>query len=179
MQSSEGRRRGILGAERNDELQPRDVQQRETWLRGEREGIMARVKLSEQREYEFHYPFTVEVRDLNYAAHLGHDAMVTILWEARVHLFRDLGLHEKDLGDGTAFVINDLIVNYKKEGFLFDELDVAIHVGELTGASCRFFYRVSRGGSLVALAEVGLVAFDVEKRRPSRWPGQFLDALKR
>ena len=135
--------------------------------------IMPRVTLKEQPSYEFHYPMKVQVRDLNYAGHLGNDVLIGILQDARANLLNDLGCKELDLGDGkTGIIIGDLAINFKSEGFLFDELQVDSHIDEFTEKSFRIYYRIInvKNNSIIALAETGLIAFDYNTREVTKVP---------
>ena len=140
---------------------------------------MPRVKLTEQPYYEFAHTLHVRVTDLNYGSHLSNDAVVRLVHEARVHLLRELGCKELDLGDGqTGFIMGDLAVNFRQEGFLFDELTVQSHVGDITEKSFRLFHRICRNGETLALAETGLVTFNYSVRDIAPVPEVFLQALK-
>lgn len=140
---------------------------------------MPRIKLVEQPHYEFQYDLTVQVGHLNYAGHLGHDSIVSIAHEARIHMFRSLGVMETDLGDGgTGIIIGDLAVTYAAEGHLFDRLRVETHIGELGRSSFRVFQRLTRNGALVALVETGTIAFDYKARRIVPIPDAFKTAVE-
>ncbi len=140
---------------------------------------MPRVKLIEQKEYEFHYPVAVQPRDINYGGHLSYDALISLTGTARTYMFRSIGLSEADLGDGkTSILMSDLSVNYLAEGFMFDELQIDTHVGEFTRNSFRLFHRVTRGTTIIALVETGLVAFSKSSGRPVHVPETLLNALR-
>ncbi len=140
---------------------------------------MPRIKLTEQSHYEFHHKLTVRVTDLNYGAHLGNDALVSLVHEARAHLFWTLGCSEVDLGDGkTGLIMGDLVVNFMQEGFLFDDIVIDSHVGEISRRGFRIFHRMTKAGQLFALAETGIIAFDYKARRVSPLPEEFLTALQ-
>jgi acyl-CoA thioester hydrolase len=139
---------------------------------------MARVKLVEQETYEFHHPWQVGPRDINYGGHLGHDSLVSLVWTARALVFHSSGLSEADLGDGrTSLLMGDLVVNYKGEAFMFDDLVIDTHVGEITRAGFRMFHRVMKGGNLVALMEAGFVTYNYNLERVVPVPREFLEAL--
>jgi len=139
---------------------------------------MPRIKLQQRPSYEFHYEVTVQPRDINFGGHLGNDALVTLIGEARANLFRSLGYSESDLGDGaTAIIMTDLVVNYRGEGFMFDELRIESHIGEMSHNSFRLFHRVTKGDELVALAETGLMAFNYAHRRIAIVPRVFVETV--
>ncbi len=130
---------------------------------------MPRIKLEEQPVYEFTFPVTLYPRDINYGGHLGNDSVATLMGSARVHMLHSMGLGENDLGDGkTGFIMSDLIINFKAEAFIFDELMIDTHVGEMRSSGFRLFHRFRKNTTLVALAETGLVGFDhgIKKMSP-------------
>lgn len=140
---------------------------------------MARTRLAEQGEYEFHCIIALQPRDINYGGHMGYDALVSLLGTAHARMFRSLGVSETDLGDGKAgTLMSDLSVNYKAEAYMFDELRIDTHIGEFSRSGFRIFYRVTSGKTLVALAEVGMVAFDYRARKIVPVPEALLNALK-
>lgn len=140
---------------------------------------MPRVKLHPQPLYEFHYEVTLQVRDINYGGHLGNDALVSLLHEARINLLHNLGLSEMNLGDGqTGIIMADLVVNFLEEGFMLDRLDISSHIGEITKRSFRVFHRLNKGDKILALAETGLIAFNYAERKITPIPASFRQALE-
>ena len=140
---------------------------------------MPRVKLQLQPTYEFHYEVTLQVRDINYGGHLGNDALVGLLHEARINLLHGLGLSEMNLGDGqTGIIMADLVVNFLEEGFMLDRLAIDSHIGEMTQRSFRIFYRITKGDKILALAETGIVAFDYAQRKIVPVPAPFRQTLE-
>ena len=94
-------------------------------------------------------------------------------------MFYALGVAEKDLGDGrTGIIMGDLAVTYSSEGHLFDQLSVDSHVGEMRRSSFRIFHRLTRGETLIALVETGLIAFDYAAKAIVPVPEAFKRALK-
>lgn len=140
---------------------------------------MPRVKLAEQVKYDFSYPVTLQPRDINYGGHLGNDSIVVLVNIARVNMLRSMGFSENDLGDGTTGIImSDLAINYKAEGFLFDDIIIETHIGEMQSSSFRIFHRMVRDASLIALAETGVVVFDYAHRKITSLPDVFIKKLE-
>ena len=141
-----------------------------------------RAKLQEQPEYKFQYKRKIQKSDLNYAGHLGNDNIISIIQEARIAVFNELGFTELDLGDGrTGIIIGDLAVNFKAEGFEGDELLIESQFGEPQENSVRLFYRVTRVTDrvIIALVETGLVAYDYESHKPSEWTEKFFEDISK
>lgn len=140
---------------------------------------MPRTKLDEQPFYEFSCTIVLQPRDINYGGHLGNDSLVSLIGTARAGLFHSMGLSEGDLGDGkTGVIMADLTVNFKAEAFMFDELRVDTHIGEMSRTGFRILHRVRKGQSVIALAETGMVAFDYAHRKIGHVPEKLIAALR-
>ena len=110
---------------------------------------------------------------------MGHDAVVRIIHEARVHMFHVLGIAENNLGDNrTGTIMGDLVVTHAGEGFLFDRLHVDSHVGEMGRSGFRMFHRLVRGKTLISLVETGQMAFDYAAHAIVPIPEAFKSALR-
>lgn len=140
---------------------------------------MPRIKLSEQPKYEFTFHVTLMPRDINYGGHLGNDQLVTLVGSARLSMLHSLGFTEGDLGDKeTGTIMSDLVVNYKSEAFLLDEVQIDTHIGEVQPSNFRIFHRVVRGDTLIALIETGIVVFNYAKHRIGKLPDIFMKKLE-
>jgi len=137
------------------------------------------VRLKEQKAYEYEYKRIVQVGDINYGGHLGNDALVKILHEARIDIFHSMGFTELDLGDGeTGIILAELVVNYKAESFMMDAISVFCHIDDISNVSFRMYYKASDGDKLIALAETEIVTFNYTKKQIANIPTAFLNALK-
>ncbi|MDD3846507.1 MAG: thioesterase family protein [Syntrophorhabdaceae bacterium] len=141
---------------------------------------MPRVKLQEQRMYEFTIPMTLHPRDINYGGHLGNDSLVTLAGTARAQMFHSMGFSEGDLGDGkTGIIMADLAVNYRAEAFIFDEIHIDTHIGEMRSGGFRIFHRVMKADTLIALTEAGVVTFDYTTHRIAHVPEVFTKTVEK
>jgi acyl-CoA thioesterase FadM len=139
---------------------------------------MARVVLVEQEQYAFHYPMRIEPRHLSIGNHLGSDDLILLASAARADVFQSMGLTQVDLGDGvTGIIIADIVVTFKAEAFLHDEIVIDTHFGAFTGHSFTAFQRIRNGDKVLAIAETGLVTFNYRSRKIVRVPGRLLHAV--
>lgn len=139
---------------------------------------MARIRLREQLSYEFQYKTRLEPRDINYGGHLGNDILVSLAGSARADALHCLDLQEKNLGDGhTGIIMSDLVVNFRAEAFLFDNIVIDTHIGEFLGNGFRIFHRITKGETVIALVETGIKAFNYSTREVAPVPEAFLKAL--
>ena len=114
---------------------------------------MARIKLSFPDDvFCFETRMPVRITDINGANHLGNDALISMLSEARAQFLVSYGIQEASK-DGTGIIVTDLATMYQSESFFpemlrfEDRLDLedgrtrAVLEGHLPAV------RVARGGS--------------------------------
>lgn len=140
---------------------------------------MPRVTLVEQQRYEFSHTLTVRATDINYAGHLGNEALLGLVHEARAHFMKALNFNTI-VGDEqkVGLIIADLAVNFKAEAFAHEQITVDCQIDELSQKSFRLFHRLRCDEKLVALVETGIVAFDYQSGRATPLPDDFLEALQ-
>jgi acyl-CoA thioester hydrolase len=142
---------------------------------------MARVKLEVPIQKIFTTEIPVRITDVNYGNHVGNDALVSIIHEARMQWLAANNYTELNIG-GAALIMADLAVEYKAESFYGDNLNVAISIGEITKISFEIFYEITTTRNhkkiLVANAKTGMVCFDYEVRRVTHIPSAFSAIIK-
>lgn len=136
---------------------------------------MSRIQLTfpEKSIYEAEIP--VRVSDLNYGGHLGHDAVLSIMQEARVLFYRHLGFKDEvRFQDQVGQIIADVAIQYKSEGFLGDMLLIQIAVDNLTRYGFDMLYLITNKatGKEVARGKTGIVCFNYETRKIALIPDQ-------
>ena len=142
---------------------------------------MERVKLDFPAEAVIHrHPTTVRVTDMNYGRHLGHDALVSLLHEARIQAFAALDLLEWDM-HGYPSLVADLAVQYQSEARWPDGLMIATAVPEPQGKSLTIYQRIYQQESqqVVATARVNQLLIDLASGRPVDVPEPVKQALSR
>lgn len=137
---------------------------------------MARVKL----DLPDHFPFSTELRvrvtDLNYGGHVGNDALLGLLAEARVRFLEGYGLTELNVF-GVGIIMSDSVVIYRSEAFCGETLCISVTVTDFNKYGCDFIYRVTEktSGREVARAKTGTVFFDYQQRAVQKVPQAFID----
>ena len=128
---------------------------------------MARVKLEISGKSVFHARIQVRVTDLNYGKHLANDKLAGYLHEARVLYFASLGCPDDLDFFGTGLIQADLAIAFKSEAFLGETLNFELFLDEQSSRSFAVLYRITEAasGRLVALARMGMVAFDYTLRK--------------
>jgi acyl-CoA thioester hydrolase len=110
----------------------------------------------------------VRITDINYGNHLGNDALLSIIHEARMQLLSQWGFTELEAG-GTGMIMADVMIAYRGEAYYGDILTVKIYVAEATDRSFDLLYHIStqRHGSArdIAHAKTGMVTYDYRAAR--------------
>ncbi len=127
----------------------------------------------------FRIALPVRVTDINYGGHLGNDALVALLHEARARWLASLGHSEADVGGGTGLIMTRLEVDFRAEVFAHQTLGFTLEAEEVGRAGFRQRIRIEReeDGVLVAEASTRFAAFDYARRRIARLPAEFAALL--
>jgi len=129
---------------------------------------MPRIQIDLPESFLYTTELTVRASDLNYGAHVGHDAVLTLLQEARIMFYRSLGfVSELSFEGSVGQIIADAALQYKSESFLGDVLVISIAVADITKVSFDMLYRIDNKttGKEVARGKTGIVCFDYERRK--------------
>lgn len=142
---------------------------------------MARIKLLIPNHKIFATEIGVRITDINYGNHVGNDAFVRIVHEARVQWLTSNNYTELNI-EGTSLIMADLAVEYKGESFYGDILKVEIAVGEISRAGFELYYQIqtNRNGNsfLIVKAKTGMVCYNYEEKKVRELPEKFIALLR-
>lgn len=137
---------------------------------------MARVKIDITTGSLFTTQIPVRITDINYGNHVGNDALVSMVHEARMRWLTSGGYSELDL-KGASLIMGDLAVVYKCESFYGDMLDFSISVEGITAVSFEIYYSITtvRNGVTVTIAQAktGMVCYDYTLKKVVAIPAVF------
>jgi len=138
---------------------------------------VARIELNLPKTFAFSTDVRVRISDINYGNHLGNDALLSLVHEARLQFLQSRGFSELDI-DGCGLILTDAVIVYKSQGFHGDLLTILAAVGDFNKYGCDFFYKVIRknGGKEVARAKTGVVFFDYNRQKMVPVPAAFFKA---
>jgi acyl-CoA thioester hydrolase len=133
---------------------------------------MPRVKLDLPEKPFFAAEIPIRITDLNYGGHLGNDALLSILHEARVQFLTHFGFTEQNVG-GKGIIMADAVLVYKAEIFYGDILTIEVGVADTHAHGADITYRVLNKGKEAARAKTGIVFFNYGDRTIARMPEEF------
>lgn len=142
---------------------------------------MPRITIDLPERFNFTAELPVRVSDLNYGGHVGNDAILTIMQEARVKYYRQLGFKDEVSFHGSiGQIVTDAAIQYKSESFLGDVLLVKIGVAEFNkyGFDMLYYIENKETGKEVARGKTNIVCFDYDKRKIAAIPEELLKALQ-
>jgi len=146
---------------------------------GSKKFNMARIRINLPDSFIFSTDIPLRIGDINYGGHLGNDAVLSIIHEARMQFLKHFGFTELDIG-GAALIMADVGIAYRSEAFYGDTVTAQVTPADFTPRSFDLFFRLTSKttGKDVAHAKTGLVAFDYQSRSITEIPAAFVAALK-
>ena len=111
----------------------------------------------------------VRISDINYGNHVGNDAFVSIIHEARVQWLQQNDYTELNAGS-AGLIMGDIAIEFKNESFYGDIIEVAIYAGEISRVSFELFYQLTAARNdnqiLLANAKTAMVYYSYEIKKP-------------
>lgn len=141
---------------------------------------MARIKLTLPSSFAFSTLIPIRITDLNYGNHVGNDAILSLLHEARMQYLKSQGLTELEFA-GVGLIMSDVAIEFKAESFYGDVLKAYVTATDFTKIGFDLYYKLVRGENeeTVALAKTGMLCFNYEKRKITPLPQEALNSLQK
>jgi acyl-CoA thioester hydrolase len=141
---------------------------------------MARIKLLIPENKIAALTVPVRITDVNYGNHVGNDAFVSIIHEARMQWLQKYGYTELNI-EGVGLILADLAVEFKSEAFYGDTIEIIISVGEVSKVSFELFYQLSVNRKntiiIVAFAKTGMVCYNYTIKKVMALPDKLKEIL--
>ncbi len=141
---------------------------------------MPRVELELPERFQFVTEIPLRITDINYGGHLGNDALLSLLHEARVQFLRHYGFTELNI-DGRSIIMTDAVLVYRSEGFYGDVARIEIAVSNMQSHGCDFIYKVTNKetGKELARAKTGILFYDYAEKKILQVPKKFKSLFSR
>ncbi|CAL1520317.1 thioesterase family protein [Chitinophaga sp. MM2321] len=137
---------------------------------------MARIKIDLPAQFPFNTQIPVRIQDVNYGGHVGNDAILSVMHEARIQYLVSIGYKELDQEAGTGLIMSDVAIAYKGEAFHGDTFTIAIAAGEYSAFGFELFYRITtqRDTKTITIVEAktGMVCFDYKNHKVMKLPAE-------
>lgn len=139
---------------------------------------MARVKIPLPQAFSFSTKIPVRITDINYGGHVGNDAVLSLLHEARMQFLHNAGYSELNLG-GVGMIMADAAIEFKGEAFYGDVLTAYVTAAEFTRVGFDLYYKLvkSEDETVIVVAKTGMVCFDYTKKKVAAIPSGVAEKL--
>ncbi len=136
---------------------------------------MARVTLELPEQFCFQTELDVLISHINYGGHVGNDAVLSLVHEARLRFFKSLGYTELDI-EGYGIILADAVIVFRAEGFHGNRVRIDVALTDFSQRGCDMMYRLVEldQGRELARAKTGIVFFDYQQRKVADIPAPFL-----
>ena len=134
---------------------------------------MARIKIIFPEHFIVTLSIPVRITDINYGNHVGNDAFVAIIHEARMQWLQQHGYTELQV-EGIGLIMSDLAIEFKNESFYGDTIEVKLGAGEISRVSFELYYQMTtkKNGETIVLAQAktGMVCYDYPAKKVAGIP---------
>jgi len=134
---------------------------------------MARIKIEIPEKTIGTFAVPIRIADINYGNHVGNDAFVSIIHEARMQWLKQYDYTELKI-EGIGLIMSDLAVEFKSESFYGDVVEVKLGAGEITRVSFELYYQLFTKRNdvnvLLANAKTGMVCYDYDAKKVASIP---------
>ena len=141
---------------------------------------MARVKIEIPVKVMATFRVPIRITDINYGNHVGNDAFVSIIHEARMQWLYQYGYTELQI-EGIGLIMSDLAIEFKNESFYGDVMEIHLGAGEITRVGFELYYRLfakrDNENILLANAKTGMVCYDYEAKKVAVIPERLKELL--
>ena len=119
-----------------------------------------------------HYSFStfipIRITDVNYGGHVGNDAVLSLLHEARMQFLHHFGFSEMKFA-GAGMIMADVMIEFKAEAFYGDLLKAYVAANHTGKVSFDIYYKLTKENEgkevVVALAKTGMVCYDYNRKK--------------
>ena len=127
----------------------------------------------------FIFYYTVKQEDLNYGNHVGNERALLFFQWTRESFVRQNNLRETNIGDGSGFIQVEATVQYKKQLFLDQKIEVRITKIEIKGLKIIFEYEIYTGKELAITGTATVLAYNYEEQKIKKIPAKFKEIVKK
>ena len=129
---------------------------------------MARIKIDLPEQFSFFTSIPIRITDLNYGNHVGNDAVLSIIHEARMQFLKNVGYTEMEFA-GVGMIMSDVAIEFKNELFYGDIVMASVTATGFSKMGFDIYYKLEKASGdkniLVAAAKTGMVCFDYAKKK--------------
>jgi acyl-CoA thioester hydrolase len=142
---------------------------------------MARIKIDIAEKTIGTFIVPVRIADINYGNHVGNDAFVSIIHEARMQWLKQYDYTEIQV-EGIGLIMSDLAIEFKSESFYGDVIVVRLGAGDISRVGFDLYYQLfakrNNEDILIANAKTGMVCYDYDAKKVAVVPEKLKSILE-
>lgn len=142
---------------------------------------MARIKLTLPSLFSFSVHIPIRITDVNYGGHVGNDAILSIIHEARLQFLQAFGYSEMNV-EGVGLIMADVAIEFKSEIFYGDAIEVSVVANDFNRVGFDLIYKLEKKQEnktvTVAIAKTGMVCFDYGLKKVSALPNNAFEKMR-
>lgn len=154
---------------------------------------MARIKIELPPSFSFSASIPVRITDINYGNHVGNDAILALIHEARMQFLGNIGFTEMEFS-GVGLIMADAGIEFKNELYYGDIVTISISCQNLSKVSFDLYYRLEKiipldhgkdaqqnlneKKILIAAAKTGMVCYDYKRKKIVAIPNEAIGKLR-
>ena len=127
----------------------------------------------------FIFYYTIKQEDLNYGNHVGNERALLFFQWARESFLRQNNLSETNIGDGSGLIQVEATVQYKKQLFLEQKIEVRITKIEIKALKIIFEYEIYSEQDIAITGTATVLAYNYEEQKVRKVPADFKEMLEK
>ncbi len=138
---------------------------------------MAKTNITKIDNFPFSTILKLRITDINYGGHLGNDALLGLLHEARIQFLNHYNNATELDCCGVGLIMLNIQVDYKAEGLYGDKIELFVAMSEVTKTQFDIVYKLVNvaNDKIVAEAVSTMAFFNYERHRIMRRPATFCE----
>ncbi len=141
---------------------------------------MSRIKIDLPDLFSFTAIIPIRITDINYGNHVGNDAVLSLIHEARMQFLSKYGYTELNL-EGIGLIMTDVGIEFKKEMFYGDIIEIKIAAADFTSVGFDLYYLLEKQKDnnkvTVAIAKTGMICYDYDRKKIAAVPATVKEKL--
>jgi acyl-CoA thioester hydrolase len=125
---------------------------------------MSRIKLQLPQQFSFSTQIAIRISDINYGNHVGNDAVLSLIHEARVQFLTAHSFTELNCS-GVGLIMSDAGIEFKKEIFYGDVITAFVTAINFSTIGFDLYYKLETNNKAAVLAKTGMICYDYEKKK--------------
>lgn len=127
----------------------------------------------------FTFYYTIKQEDLNYGNHVGNERALLFFQWARESFLRQNNLSETNIGDGSGLIQVEATVQYKKQLFLEQKIEVRIIKIEIKALKIIFEYEIYSEQDIAITGTATVLVYNYEEQKVRKVPADFKEMLEK